>query len=263
MRGPDAANSVRFASLGSGSRGNALVVEAGATRVMLDCGFSYAETVVRLARLGLAPEDIHAVVVTHEHDDHVSGVARFAARAGIPVYLTAGTLAAVASKFAQVRCECFDPHAAFQVGEITVRPFPVPHDAREPAQCVFDDGANTLGVLTDVGMPTAHIREMLSGCSGLVLECNHDAELLLNGPYPASLKARIGSRLGHLHNADAAELLASLDRSRLRHVVAAHLSEANNTPALARNALATALGGRPDDVLVATQKEGFDWLELA
>ncbi len=262
LRAADAANSVRFASLGSGSRGNALVVEAGATRVMLDCGFSYAETVVRLARLGLAPEDIHAVVVTHEHDDHVSGVARFAARTGIPVYLTAGTLAAVASKFARVRCECFDPHAEFQVGEITVRPFPVPHDAREPAQCVFDDGANTLGVLTDVGMPTAHIREMLSGCSGLVLECNHDAELLRNGPYPPALKARIGSRYGHLENAHSAELLAALDTSRLKHIVAAHLSDTNNTPHLARSALAGALGARPEDIHVAAQDAGLAWLEL-
>jgi len=253
---------VRFASLGSGSRGNALVVEAGPTRVMLDCGFSYAETVTRLARIGLAPEDIHAVIVTHEHDDHVSGVARFAGRVGIPVYLTTGTLAAVASKFAKIRCECFDPHAEFHVDDLTVRPFPVPHDAREPAQCVFDDGTNTLGVLTDVGMPTAHIRSMLSGCSGLVLECNHDAALLRNGRYPPALKARIGSRYGHLQNADCAELLAALDTSRLKHVVAAHLSDTNNTPDLARSALAGALRTRPEDIHVAMQDEGLAWLEL-
>ena len=252
---------MRFASLGSGSRGNALVVEAGATRVMLDCGFSYAETVARLARIGLVPEDIHAVIVTHEHDDHVSGVARFARRMGIPVYLTTGTRAAVAGKFAGIRCECFDPHAEFQVDDLTVRPFPVPHDAREPAQCVFDDGTNTLGVLTDAGMPTAHIREMLSGCSGLVLECNHDAALLRNGPYPPALKARIGSRYGHLQNTDCAELLATLDTSRLKHVVAAHLSDTNNTPHLARSALAGALRTRPEDIHVAMQDEGLAWLE--
>jgi phosphoribosyl 1,2-cyclic phosphodiesterase len=254
---------VRFTSLGSGSRGNALVVEAGVTRVMLDCGFSFTETTARLARVGLVPEDIDAVIVTHEHDDHVGGVAQFATRVGIPVYMTAGTLAAVASKFARARCECFDPHAAFQIGDLVVRPFPVPHDAREPAQCVFDDGTSTLGVLTDVGMATPHIREMLSGCSGLVLECNHDAELLHNGPYPPALKARIGSRYGHLQNAHTAELLATLDRSKLKHIVAAHLSDTNNTPELARTALADVLGAHPQDVHVATQDRGFPWLDFA
>jgi phosphoribosyl 1,2-cyclic phosphodiesterase len=251
---------MRFASLGSGSRGNALVVESGRTRVLLDCGFSYAETVMRLARFGLAPEDIDAVLVTHEHDDHVGGVGRFAARTGIPVYLTAGTLSQVERKLATVRCECFDPHSSFSLGALHVRPFPVPHNAREPAQFVFDDGTGTLGVLTDVGAPTAHIREMLSGCAALVLECNHDTEMLRDGPYPPSLKSRIGSRFGHLNNADAASLLAAIDTSRLRHIVAAHLSESNNTPELARNALAQSLGTLPSDVLVASQDAGFDWL---
>ena len=253
---------MRFASLGSGSRGNALVVEAGTTRVMLDCGFSFTETVARLQRIGLRADDIDAIIVTHEHDDHIGGVARLATRAGIPVHLTCGTLAAVAQKLAGVQCECFDPHASFALGDLRVHPFPVPHDAREPAQMVFDDGVRRLGVLTDVGMPTAHIREMLSGCSALMLECNYDAALLQEGPYPPTLKARIGSRLGHLQNADAAELLAGLDTSRLRHVVAAHLSEANNTPDLAREALAAALGGRSDDIIVATQTDGVGWLQL-
>lgn len=253
---------MRFASLGSGSRGNALLVEAGRTRVMLDCGFSFAETIMRLQRLGRAAEDLDAVVVTHEHDDHIGGVARFASRVGVPVYLTPGTLAAVSGRFEEVDCRCFDPHVGFDLGDIKIDPFPVPHDAREPAQVVFDDGKHRLGVLTDVGIPTAHIRLMLSGCSALVLECNHDAELLRDGPYPPSLKARIGSRFGHLRNDDAAELLAALDTSRLRHIVAAHLSESNNTPALARNALAVALGGRPEEIMVASQNAGFDWLYL-
>ena len=253
---------MRFTSLGSGSRGNALIVEGGGTRVMLDCGFSFTEITARLARAGLTPEDIEAVVVTHEHDDHVGGVARFAARVDIPVYLTAGTLAATANKFAGLQYHCFDPHAAFALHDLMVRPFPVPHDAREPAQFVFDDGRDRLGVLTDVGMATPHIRAMLSGCSALVLECNHDAALLQNGPYPAALKARIGSRFGHLQNADAAALLSSLDTSRLKHVVAAHLSEANNTPQLARTALGEALGASPHEIQVATQAVGVPWLAL-
>lgn len=254
---------MRFASLGSGSRGNALIVEAGRTRVMLDCGFSLTEVDLRLSRLGLTSEDIDAVVVTHEHDDHIGGVARFAARGGIPVHITPGTLAAVARRFKSVNCVCFDPHTAFDLGDLRVRPFPVPHDAREPAQFVFDDGQYSLGVLTDVGIVTPHIRQMLSGCSALMIECNHDERLLRDGPYPPSLKARIASRLGHLPNAAAAELLASLDNSRLRHLVAAHLSETNNTPALARDALACALGSDPDEVLVAAQDAGLDWLALS
>lgn len=253
---------MRFASLGSGSRGNALVVESGATRVMLDCGFTFAETAFRLARLGLAPEDIDAVIVTHEHDDHVCGAAQFAGRTDIAVHLTCGTLAAAAARFRRVRCECFAPHAPFAIGDLVVHPFPVPHDAREPAQCVFDDGDVRLGVLTDVGMATPHIREMLSGCSALMLECNYDAELLRTGPYAPPLKERIGSRYGHLQNSDSARLLASLDVSRLRHVVAAHLSETNNTPQLARAALAEALGAHANAIHVATQADGIPWMEV-
>jgi phosphoribosyl 1,2-cyclic phosphodiesterase len=254
---------MRFASLGSGSRGNGLLVEAGATRVLLDCGFSFAEAVARLQRLGCAAEDIDAIVVTHEHDDHIGGVARFAARIGIPVYMTPGTRAAAGARFATVDCRAFDPHAAFKLGELTVDPFPVPHDAREPAQVVFDDGSHRLGVLTDVGVPTPHIRTMLSGCSALVLECNYDDALLREGPYPPSLKARIGSRYGHMRNEDAAELLALLDRSRLRHVVAAHLSETNNDPELVQTILSRALGeGATAAVSVAHQDHGFDWVCL-
>ena len=253
---------MRFASLGSGSRGNALVVESGRTRVMVDCGFGFAETVMRLQRVGYAAEDLDAIIVTHEHDDHIGGVARFALRLDIPVYLTAGTHAAVAARFESVDCRMFDPHARFQLGDLQVEPFPVPHDAREPAQMVFNDGKHRLGVLTDVGLATPHIRAMLSGCSALLLECNHDATLLREGPYPPSLKARIGSRYGHMRNEDSAQLLASLDNGKLRHVVAAHLSDTNNTPALARAALAHALGGRPEDIGIATQERGTDWVAL-
>ncbi|MCC6532679.1 MAG: MBL fold metallo-hydrolase [Burkholderiales bacterium] len=253
---------MRFASLGSGSRGNALVVEYGRTRVMIDCGFTFAEALARLQRIGLAAEDIDAIVITHEHDDHAGGVAGFARRVGIPVYLTPGTLSALGRKFERVRYRCFDPHAPFHIGELGIEPFPVPHDAREPAQMVVDDGRQRLGLLTDVGVATAHIRAMLCGCTALMLECNHDAGLLREGPYPPALKARIGSRFGHMRNEDAAQLLASLDNSRLRHVVAAHLSETNNTPALARRALAAALGTDPTDILVANQEMGVGWIEL-
>jgi phosphoribosyl 1,2-cyclic phosphodiesterase len=251
---------VRFASLGSGSAGNGLVVEAGATRVLVDCGFPVEGTERRLARLGLAPADVTAIVVTHEHGDHVDGVLPFARRHGVQVWMTHGTARAVPGAAPEARI--FDSHSPFAVGGLEIRPFPVPHDAREPAQLVLTDGAVRLGVLTDTGSPTRHVAAMLSGCDALVLECNHDPAMLADGPYPGWLKTRIGGPFGHLANDAAAMLLAALDRSRLRHVVAAHLSETNNRPALATAALAGALGCASDEVLVADQARGFDWLDL-
>ena len=251
---------MRFASLGSGSQGNALIVEAGSTRLMLDCGFGIGECVSRLERLGLEPADLDAILVTHEHDDHIGGVARFTRKHELPVFLTYGTLTALnGERGAPAEITIIDSHTPFAIGDIEVRPFPVPHDAREPAQFVFSDGAATLGVLTDVGSSTPHITSMLSGLSALVLECNHDADLLANGAYPPSLKRRIASRFGHLANDAAAQLLAGLDCSRLQHLIAAHLSQQNNTPDLARTAMADAVGCTPDWIGVATQEDGFSW----
>ena len=228
---------MRFASLGSGSEGNGLVVEVGTSRLMIDCGFGVRDTAARLARLGLAPRDLDAIVVTHEHSDHVGGVAAFAAKHAIPVWLTFGTLSVVGERFACMdRVYGFDSHDRFAVGAIEVHPFPVPHDAREPVQFVVTDGTARLGVLTDIGMSTPAVERALSGCDALVLECNHDAAMLSEGPYPPALKARIAGRFGHLDNAASSALLAALDNSRLRHIVAAHLSKQNNSPAKRKTA---------------------------
>lgn len=254
---------MRFASLGSGSEGNALVVEAAGSRLMIDCGFGVRDTAKRLGRLGLAPGDLHAIVVTHEHSDHVGGVAAFAAKHAIPVWLTFGTLASVGERFAGMdRVYGFDSHETFSVGALEVRPFPVPHDAREPVQFVVTDGAVRLGVVTDLGTSTPAVEAALSGCDALVLECNHDAGMLAGGKYPPLLKARIAGRYGHLDNASSAALLASIDTSRLRHVIAAHLSKENNTPAHARAALAGALNCAADWIGIADQAAGFDWREI-
>lgn len=250
---------LRFTSLGSGSSGNALVVESGTTRVMMDCGFATSETRLRLERVGLAPADIAAIVVTHEHDDHLGGVARFARRFAIPVYLTRGTAQWLPPDFPAVLVRFIDSHTPFVVDALCVEPFPVPHDAREPVQYAFSDGAVRLGVVTDLGCITQHVVEKLSGCEALVIECNHDLDMLMGGPYPLSLKQRVSGRFGHLDNAGAGHLVACLDRSRLRHLVAAHLSRQNNTPALAARALAAAAGCEDDWIGITTQDEGFAW----
>jgi len=255
---------MRFASLGSGSAGNALVVQAGKTTLLVDCGFGAAETAARLDRLGVDPRGLAAILVTHEHDDHVGGVARVARRFGIPVHITHGTLMAAAAQRARIeQITLIDSHTPFVIGDLEVHPYPVPHDAREPAQFVLGDGVRRLGVLTDTGASTPHIERMLSGLDALVLECNHDLDMLMNSRYPQSLKQRIAGRLGHLDNGSAARLIAALDCSRLRHVIAAHLSQENNTPQLARAALAGALNCAPEWIGVATQDSGFEWRDLA
>lgn len=254
---------MRFASLGSGSQGNALVLEVGNTRLLLDCGFSAGETAARLARLKLEPDDLDAVVVTHEHDDHIGGVARLARTHDLPVYLTHGTLMALGTARSDIaEITMIDSHAPFSIGDVEVWPYPVPHDAREPAQFVFGNGAKRLGVLTDAGSSTPHIETMLSGLDALVLECNHDLDLLMSGSYPPWLKRRIASRFGHLDNQTAAQLLASVDCSRLQHLIAAHLSQQNNTPELARTAAAQVLNCAPEWIGIASQDEGFGWREI-
>ena len=254
---------MRFASLGSGSRGNALIVERGRTRLMLDCGYPARETERRLARLGLSAADLAGILVTHEHSDHTAGACKFARKHGLPLWMTHGTLTGLPGDVSALpQINIIDSHGPFAVGELQLLPFPVPHDAREPAHFVFSDGAHRLGVLTDTGSSTSHIEAMLSGCDALVLECNHDLELLMNGDYPPALKARVAGRYGHLDNQSSAGLLAALDGSRLQHLIAAHLSQHNNTPDLACQALAQVMGCAPGWIGVADQDEGFGWREI-
>lgn len=249
---------MRFASLGSGSKGNATLINKHKTYLLLDNGFSVKETEMRLQRLGLAAEQLTAILVTHEHGDHIRGVGPLARKYGIPVWTTRGTAKHVGlGKLPAL--QFIDVHQPLELDDIEVQPFPVPHDAREPCQFTFSDGAKWLGVLTDTGSTTAHIVEQLSGCDALMLECNHDVTMLANSNYPESLKARVGGRFGHLSNQQAAELLTELDTQSLRHLVAAHLSEQNNTLQLARNALSEVLNCEADWVDVAQQQSGLDW----
>jgi len=254
---------MRFASLGSGSRGNALVVEQERTCLMLDCGYRLRETERRLARLGVAPGDLAGILITHEHSDHIAGAYKFARKYRLPIWMTHGTLKGFAGDASELpQINLVDCHSPFSVGALQLLPFPVPHDAREPVHFVFSDGAHRLGVLTDTGSSTSHIETMLSGCDALVIECNHDLGMLMSGEYPQALKARVAGRYGHLDNQSSAALLASLDRRRLQHLIAAHLSQHNNTSELACRALAQVMGCAPDWIGVADQDEGFDWREI-
>jgi phosphoribosyl 1,2-cyclic phosphodiesterase len=255
---------IRFASLGSGSEGNGLIVESGKARVLVDCGFGLNDTVTRLGRLGIDPTELAAIIVTHEHDDHAGGVPRFARRYDLPVYLTYGTLVSLGEAGSMMpQINLIDSHAPFAIGDVEVHPYPVPHDAREPAQFVFSDGDLRLGLLTDTGDSTPHIERMLSGLDALILECNHDIDLLMNGAYPPQLKRRISSRYGHLDNATAARILGGIDCSRLQHFIAAHLSAQNNTPELARVAASAALGCDSSWIGIASQSEGLAWREIS
>jgi len=254
---------VRFASIGSGSEGNGLVVEAGATRILIDCGFGLRDTAARLARIGVAPESLDAILVTHEHTDHICGVPAFAARHRIPIWLTFGTLTVAGNHFSDSeRVYGFDSHDTFAIGDLEIRPFPVPHDAREPVQFVISDGAFRVGIVTDLGTSTPYVEASLTGCDALVLECNHDVALLAASDYPVSLKARIAGRFGHLDNDCAGTLLAAIDTARLQHILAAHLSQHNNTPDRARAALAGALGCAAEWIGIADQTNGFAWRML-
>ena len=251
---------MKFASLGSGSKGNATLIAAGDTLLLVDCGFSARETLRRCERLGVHPEQIDAVLVTHEHSDHCSGVATLSRRYQLPVYLTHGTASSG-------RCE--DPHQShrfnagdrFQIGDIEVTSVAVPHDAREPCQYRFSAAGQSLGVLTDLGSVTPHVIESFSRCGGLLLEFNHDLDMLWEGSYPPGLKKRVAGDWGHLNNEQAAQLLAQLAWSGLSQVVVAHISENNNCRDKAEACIAAVYG--PMETLTwADQAEGFGWLEL-
>ncbi|MCB1858645.1 MAG: MBL fold metallo-hydrolase [Gammaproteobacteria bacterium] len=252
---------MRYISLGSGSRGNATLIEAGGTRVLLDCGFALRELELRLSGLGLSAADLDAVLVTHEHSDHIRGVGALARRYGLPVWLSPGTLRD--QRFGRMPdTRIFRSNQAqFFIGGIKVVPYPVPHDAREPAQFIFESAHARLGVLTDVGVITPHIVDMLRCCSALVLECNHDREMLRTGPYPLSLQRRVGGTLGHLSNCQAAGLLERVDRSNLKSLLIAHVSEQNNRPQLALERLLAVAPEMERRLALTAQDSPSDWLE--
>lgn len=257
---------MKLASLGSGSKGNATLVRAGDTVVLLDCGFTMREACFRLERYGVAPEDLTAVLVTHEHGDHVQGVLPLARKYGLTVYMTVGTRLAMEAtgrhRFNGVHMQEVRLGQGFTVGEMGVLPVAVPHDAREPCQYLFSFQQHRVGVLTDLGEITPHVVDAYRHCDALLLEFNHDVAMLEEGPYPYSLKQRVGGAWGHLNNLQAAQLLQQVEQERLQHLVLSHISEQNNCPTLALEAAATVGGFATQRVLVADQEQGFDWLNI-
>ena len=253
---------MQIASLGSGSNGNGTLIDDGTTCVLIDLGFTIKETERRLRRLGKTPQDLHAILVTHEHADHIHGVAPFARKYHQPIYLTPGTYDAnkmgVVPHLHQVNC-----HRPFKIGSLAIEPVPVPHDAREPCQYVISANGYKVGVLTDLGHVTPFVEQQYAQCDALLLECNHDVEMLANGPYPYQLKQRVGGKHGHLNNEQAAALLKKVELDRLKHLVISHVSEKNNKPDLALEVVKDALAHWSGELHVADQEAGFDWIRLA
>ena len=250
---------MRLASLGSGSRGNATLVEADGVCLLVDCGFSLAKTLDALAVLGKDGDDLTGVLVTHEHGDHFQGVKPLAREFDLPVFMTAGT-ARVTSAHSIERLEIVTGDSAWQMGPLEILPVPVPHDAREPVQFIMQERGTRLGVLTDIGHISNHVRTQYGNCDVLFVEANHDRDLLWRGPYPARVKERIASTLGHLSNAQTSAFLEGLSQGPLRQLVVGHISETNNTESLVRETVARASLSVPSTL--AVQGEVMAWIDL-
>lgn len=257
---------MRFASLGSGSKGNATLVEWRDTCLMIDCGFSIRDTTQRLAKLGKTPQDIDAILVTHEHSDHWKGVVPLASKFSIDVYVTAGCLRSKKAGDKVFPFHIIDSHSVFEIGDIKVTPVPVPHDAREPVQFLFNSEQHQLGILTDVGSLTPHIEAQYARCDGLLIEANHDLDMLYAGSYPEFLKDRVAGPWGHLNNHQTATLLSLIDQQQMQQLVIGHISEKNNTLEKVKSAVEGVLDGFGQlhyaKLHYACQQQGFDWLEL-
>ena len=255
---------LRFKSLGSGSSGNATIVQArggtGITHLLVDCGLGLTQLDKRLRQAGMLADQIDAIFVTHEHGDHIGCARQLALRERIPVYMSHGTYMAIGAPdfdgLLRIACDSLP----FEIGALQVRPFTVPHDAREPLQLTCSDGDLRLGLLTDLGHATAHVLEQLAGCQSLLLECNHDPQMLADSIYPPFLKRRVAGAWGHLANEAAAAIALAIQPRGLRQVMAAHLSEQNNRPEVVRRVLASTLGCAEADILVADGPNGSGWL---
>ncbi len=265
---------VSLTVLSSGSKGNCSVVASSGTRLLIDAGLSCKEMCRRMALQEIAPESIDGVLITHEHADHVSGLYVFAKKFQVPVYMTEATHRAWTRQYKDSngervkaeRVETFQSGHRFHVGDIEVTPFTIPHDAVDPVGFTFRAEGIKLGFVTDLGFMPSSIKSHLKGCDGVVLESNHDLEMLRVGPYPWAVKQRVMSRVGHLSNDALAEFLSTDYDGSAAFLILAHLSEANNHPEIARTAAERALADRlsllHNRVLLARQNEPLSTVTL-
>jgi len=265
---------VRVTMLASGSRGNCAIVASARTKILVDAGISCRETFKRMRDSGDDPHSLSAIVITHEHCDHIYGLATLAKRLRIPVFMTGATHQAWARSMRNQngvkphieRLERFESGHTFQVGDIAVRPFTIPHDAADPVGFTFRAEGVKVGIATDLGYLPVSVRDHLRGCDVLVLESNHDVEMLRVGPYPWSVKQRVMSRVGHLSNTALADFFTGDYDNGATFVVLAHLSEENNHPEIARReaekALATRGGLFQNRVLLAAQSQALEPIQL-
>ncbi len=249
---------MQIASIGSGSKGNATLLRSADSCLLVDCGFSLAQFEKRIQRLQLDPANINAILVTHEHSDHAAGVCRLAENYRIPLYMTVGT--ANALKLADYRV--INGGQLLQFGDLAVQVVTVPHDAAEPVQFVFTDQqtGRRFGVLTDSGHISPHMLQMYDGLHGLLLEFNYDKDMLAQGSYPPMLKQRIAGRHGHLSNEQSLQLLQRIDISALDCLIAAHISENNNSPDIVAGLLDQLELNCPP--VLACQQQGFGWIQI-
>ncbi len=255
--------SIRCASLGSGSKGNATLIASQSTCILVDCGFGLKETLRRLHDKNIQPQEIDAILVTHEHGDHAGGVARLSKKFDIPVWLTRGS-SLHSSLYDVSNYHYIEAEVPVFIGDIEVFPFTVPHDAREPVQFLFSSQQVKVGLLTDTGHVTTHIGEVISQCQLLLLEFNHNLmKLQQSTKYPPSVKQRIAGDFGHLSNDQAMRLLSEMSLDNLRMIVAMHLSEENNCPVEVSECLKSIVNGSQIDFQIAGQEKGFDWIELS
>ncbi|MBF8779703.1 MBL fold metallo-hydrolase [Pseudomonas fulva] len=252
---------MRFAVLGSGSQGNGTLIASGETFILVDCGFSLRETERRLALLGVSAAQLSAILVTHEHADHVHGVGLLSRRYNVPVYLSQGTLRGLRKPVETSGLLACGQR--LEIGELEISAAQVEHDALEPLQYVVSDGRRRFGMLTDLGSYDRRLLERYQGLDALLVEANHCRDMLARGHYPYFLKQRVGGNQGHLNNHQAASLVAELGWQHLQHLVLAHLSSKNNLPRLARQCFVDTLGCDPDWLQVANQEQGLDWRQIA
>lgn len=233
---------MRVQILASGSKGNLIYVAAGRARLLVDLGLSCREAERRLTAAGIDPGGLTAILVTHSHTDHLRGVRVFSRKHQTPVYLTHGThqeVRALAADWFAVKL--FKPGRALNFGDLQVQPFAIPHETEDPVAFTFTSAAGKFGLATDLGHATAGVRQALAACRLLMVEANHDEQMLWDGPYPGYLKRRVASNYGHLSNAQCAQLVRQLAHPGLQGVILGHLSEQNNTPAKALAAIRPAL----------------------